>query len=239
MTVRLKSVTMATDNTVIPELLEIHLTKANPLILDVTYNRGVMWQGVATKLGYRLVTMDINPALPVMVHASFSQLPFANGVFDVIVFDPPHLPVAGGSLHSSRIWHDRYGITGERGQGRDGDNVSEMFLPFLLEAKRVLVPGGIILAKIADLVHNHRQQWQHVDLILAAQYAGLTACDMLIKVDPKAGRLTSGRWQQVKHLRKAHVFWLVIRNSDDCEAPAKPVTLDHTPVKQPNQLSLF
>ena len=50
------------------------------------------------------------------------------------------------------------------------------------EAYRVLRDEGILLAKIADYVHNHRYQWAHVELIKAGQEVGFTACDCVIKV---------------------------------------------------------
>jgi hypothetical protein len=46
-----------------------------------------------------------------------------------------------------------------------------------------------VLAKIADLVHNHRYQWQQVDFINAVREVGMTPCDMMIKCDPCAGNL--------------------------------------------------
>ena len=173
-----------------------------------------MWKG----LDYPITTMDIDPSFNTDVVADFRDMPFADKSYDIIVFDPPHLPTNAATEHSSNIWRDRYGITSQTGMGRDGDNVSEMFLPFLHEAKRVLTPGGLVLAKIADLTHNHRYQWQHVDFINAVREIGMTACDMVIKVDPNAGNLKSSKWKKVKHLRKNHCYWMVVRNSKRCES---------------------
>ena len=105
--------------------------------------------------------------------------------------------------------------------GRDGDNVGELFEPFLKDASRVLKPGGIILAKVADLVHNHRYHFQHVMFINAVQSCGMTPCDLMIKCDPNAGNLKSSKWESVKHFRKAHCYWIVVRNSDRCEVKKK------------------
>lgn len=209
---RHKSILIGKDNEVIPILLQIHCSIENPLILDCTYNTGKMWKG----LNYNPHRMDINPELDLDTVGDFSKMPFENESFDVIVFDPPHLPTHAASKNSSKIWEKCYGITSE-GIGRDGDNVIDMFFPFLTEAKRVLKKDGIILAKIADLVHNHRQQWQQVDFINAVKMSKMTPCDMLIKCDPNAGNLSSSKWENVKHLRKAHCYWIVVRNSNKCE----------------------
>lgn len=184
----------------------------SPKILDSTYNTGKMWKGTS----FKPHRMDIDERLAVDTVADFTAMPFTDASFDVIVFDPPHLPVAAASAGSSGIWKDTYGIT-SKGNGREGDNVVGMFTPFLLEAKRVLSSGGIVLAKIADLIHNHRYQWQQVDFVNAVKSVGMTPCDMLIKCDPQAGKLMSSKWDKVHHLRKAHCYWIVVRNSTKCE----------------------
>ena len=214
---RAKSVLMGKDFEAIPILLNIHCNVEDPKILDCTYNKGKMWKG----LDLNPCRMDINSAFDLDVIGSFTAMPFEENSFDVIVFDPPHLPTNAASKNSSKMWEKSYGITDEKGVGRDGDNVVGMFEPFLLEAKRVLKTDGIILAKIADLVHNHRYQWQQVEFIKDVQKNGMTACDMMIKCDPNAGNLQSSKWKNVKHLRKAHCYWIVVRNSLKCECKKK------------------
>jgi SAM-dependent methyltransferase len=171
-----------------------------------------MWKGTQ----FSPTKMDIDPQFNLDVVANFYDMPFSDKSFDVIVFDPPHLPVASASENSSGIWRDTYGLTNS-GAGREGDNISGMFLGFAKEAKRVLKPGGIVLAKIADLVHNHRYQWQQVDFVNAIRQVEMTPCDMMIKCDPCAGNLKSSKWKNVKHLRKSHCYWIVVRNSKKCE----------------------
>lgn len=212
---RYKSVLMGRDNEVIPLLLEIHCNIENPYILDCTHNKGTMWKG----LNYNLKTLDIDPSFNTDFVGDFRNMDFIeDNSFDVLVFDPPHLPTNAASEHSSNIWKKRYGITDDKDMGRDGDNVSEMFIPFLDEAKRVLKRDGIVLVKLADLIHNHKYQWQHVDFINAVnRVGGMTPCDMMIKVDPSAGNLTSSKWTNVRHLRKSHCYWIVVRNSNRCE----------------------
>jgi len=208
------SVFYGKDYELIPTLLNIHCESNNPLILDCTANTGKMWKN----LKYKLIRMDINEEFKPDIVGDFNNIPFKDNMFDVLVFDPPHLPTNACSKNSSKIYEKSYGITNNSGVGRDGDNVSEMFKSFLQEAKRVLKNGGIILAKIADLIHNHRYQWQHVDFINYVKQENMTPCDMMIKSDPNAGHLKSSKWINVKHLRKNHCFWIVVRNSDKCES---------------------
>jgi len=210
------SVLMGRDSDVIPLLVRIHAPRATSLrVLDVTYGKGTMWKGIREQ--FDLTTMDKDSEKDVDVVADFADMPFDDNSFEVIVFDPPHLPTNAASQNSSGMWRSRYGITNEKGAGRDGDNVCPMFGAFLDEAQRVMVGDGIILAKIADLVHNHRYQWQHVEFINEVRNRNMTACDLLVKRDPAAGNLKSSKWMTVKHLRKAHCYWIVVRNNRRCE----------------------
>jgi len=171
--------------------------------------------------------MDLNPDLDVDKVGDFTAMPFEANSFDVIVFDPPHFPNAGGSAlslsGSAKPYRHHYGLADAGDIGRDGDDISGLFVPFLREAARVLRPSGLVFAKIKDFVHNHRYQWQHVMFIEAARTVGLTPCDLLVKADPAGGNLQSGRWQQAMHLRNAHCFWIVVRNSTRCEPLGHPI----------------
>lgn len=207
-TIRYNSVLLGKDYQALNQLIELHSPADNPVIMDCCHNQGTIWQLCQYQPD---VKMDISSIGGLDAMADFMTLPFRSSTFDVIVFDPPHLPIAAASENSSGLWESRYGITSS-GAGREGDNVSGMFAPFLKEARRVLRPDGVVLAKIADLVHNHAYQWQQVDFVNACLPAGLTPCDMLIKVDPAAGNLTSSKWQVQNHLRKGHCYWIVARN---------------------------
>lgn len=207
---------MGTDPDALEILLQVHGVP-NADILDCTYNTGKMWRGI--RQNYRITTLDIDPVYGTDYVGDFRCLSMIVGAaaFDVLIFDPPHLPMASASEHSSGIWREQYGLTDGENTGRDGDNVSELFLPFFHQASKVLRPDGVVLCKIVDLVHNHRYQWQHVDLILAARQASLTPCDLLVKIDPCGGNLKSSKWKHVHHLRRNHCFWIVLRNSLRCE----------------------
>jgi hypothetical protein len=208
---RYKTVLLGKDNEALNILLELHAAP-NPRIIDCTYNKGRMWQGTS----YSPLRMDINSSFELDLVADFTCMPFADSIFDVIVFDPPHLPTHAASFNSSCIWKKRYGITAGDAL-RDADHVCGLFKPFLREAKRTLKPEGVVLAKIADLVTNHRYQWQQVEFVNVVREVGMTPCDMLIKCDPVAGNLKSSRWKNVMHLRKSHSYWICVRNSSKCE----------------------
>lgn len=210
---RFKSVVLGRDKDVIPLILKIHCNVETPKILDVTYNTGKMWK----ETHYNPIKLDIDGQLNCIdICGDFTKLPFIDNIFDVIVFDPPHLPINAASELSSNIYKTQYGIT-NNDIHRSGDNISPLFHPFLQEAKRVLKHNGIILAKLIDMVHNHRYQWQHIDYINTVKTLNMTPCDLVIKVDPAAGNLISSKWKSVKHFHRQHTYWIVVRNSTKCE----------------------
>ena len=95
--------------------------------------------------------------------------------------------------------------------------LSYLYPPFLEQAKRVLKPEGLLLAKITDMVNSHRSKWAHCDFMRMAEEAGFTVCDLIIKV--RTGPMVSTKWKTAHHARKRHCFWIVCRNGERCEIP--------------------
>ena len=60
-------------------------------------------------------------------------------------------------------------------------SLSYLYLLFSDEALRVLKPDGLLLAKITDMVNNHRSRWTHCDFMQMAEAAGLTVCDLIVR----------------------------------------------------------
>ena len=206
----IKSVLHGKDYEALNILIPLHCKAPDPKILDCTWGKGTMWN----KANYQPCECTDVQDLPGITHQiDFTRLHTCfSQQFDVVVFDPPHLPGAAASEHSACPMVGRFGLD----HSLAGDNVNGFFEPALTSIKQVLEPGGIVLVKIADLIHNHAYQWQQVEVVLAARAVGLTPCDMLIKCDPSAGNLTSSKWENQYHLRKAHCYWIVLRKGG-CE----------------------
>lgn len=184
-------------------------------VLDVTANERRMWKGVAHPGG--VTYADIDPAMNPDILADFRSLPCENESFDVIVFDPPHLPAAAASPESMARFVGNYGLS----HAPKGDNIAAYFPPFLKEAARVLRREGLIFAKLKDFVHNHAYQWMLAEFVMAARaQEGLTPCDLIVKRDPNGGGLKSSKWQKVHHVRNAHCWWIVVRKGR-CETRRK------------------
>jgi hypothetical protein len=170
-----------------------------------------MWIGINKS---EVVFCDLDPSMSPDICCDFTRLPFADGSISLLIFDPPHLPVAAGTEKSLRHFVDNYGLS----SSLRADNIAGYFRPFLEQARRVLMKDGLIFVKLCDFVHNHRYQWSLVDLICAVrQTEGLTACDLIVKKDPSAGNLASGKWKESHHARRSHCYWIIVRKGK-CES---------------------
>ncbi len=205
----MRSVIEGRDNDVLAALFEFYARPAGKVV-DLTCNSRKMWKGLDTG---GVVFCDIDPAVGPDIVCDFAATPFADNEVSAIVFDPPHLPSAAGTEKSLAIYKQNYGLE----KTVSGDNINPVFQPFLTEAARILVPDGLAFCKLIDFVHNHHYQWTLVDFVQAVRETpGLTACDLIVKRDPAAGNLSSGRWKNTHHARRSHCWWVVIRKGK-CE----------------------
>lgn len=206
-TARPRSILQGTDQDCLRQLLPLHAA-AEPRILDVTFGRGRMWRG----LTYEPWRNDGDAALDVDSHHDFRALPAEwTGMFDVVVFDPPHIAEAGANSR----YAEHFGLRHEDVQHKP--DVSHLFAPFLVEAERVLKRKGTILAKIIDQVHRGRYRHQYVDFVQAVRDTPrLVACEPLVKEERRAETMTGHNWQVVHHSRRAHTFWCVAKKGSRC-----------------------
>ena len=204
----LPSVWFGEDSELLDKMLHFCPHKTPTKILDATMNAGRIWRGLA----WEVVGVDINPAHKPTVVADNTNMPFKAASFDVIVYDPPHIPNQGKDR--SKDFNTRFGLT-LKSPKEEGYSFSFMYPPFAAEAYRVLRPEGILLCKIADYIHGHRYQWAHLEFIEAARKVGFCPCDCIVKV--RRGPIVDPRWKNAHHARRQHCYWLVFRKSKRCE----------------------
>jgi hypothetical protein len=204
----LPSVWDGEDAELLERLLTFYPRKRPRRILDATLNGGRFWRGSKRKV----IGMDIECSHRPPIVGDNTAMPFADRVFDVVVYDPPHIPNQGKDRQKD--FHIRFGL-GERSPKEHGYSFAYLYPAFVREAYRVLKVEGILLCKIADYIHDHQYQWAHVDFIEAARQVGFTACDCIIKV--RKGPIIDPKWKVAHHSRRQHCYWLVFRKSDKCE----------------------
>ena len=158
----LPSVWFGEDSELLDKMLNFYPRKKPKDILDSTVNGGRFWRG----LEWKIIGMDIDPKHHPDVVGDNTDMPFDDASFDVVVYDPPHIPNQGKDR--SKDFNTRFGLT-LKSPKEEGYSFAFMYPPFVKEAYRVLRPEGILLCKIADYVHGHRYQWAHIDFIEAAK----------------------------------------------------------------------
>lgn len=206
----ISSVWTGKDCELLEEMLRFYPVISTDPILDATYNAGRMWNGSSRTV----VSMDIDPRYKTDIVADNREMPgVPDDSYGVVVYDPPHVGPQGRDKSSKRFDVD-FGATMECGKA-NGWTLSYLYPPFLRQAKRVLKPNGILLAKITDMVNNHRSKWPHCDFMRMAEESGFTVCDLIVKV--RNGPMRSTKWKTAHHARKRHCFWIVCRNGKYCE----------------------
>ena len=179
-------------------------------ILDATYNAGRFWRNSKR----RVISMDIDPRhKPMIVAYNREMIGGRDAAYGAVVYDPPHVGPQGRDKSRKRFDVD-FGATFECGKAQDW-NLSYLYPPFLKQAKRVLKPHGLLLAKITDMVNSHKSKWPHCDFMRMADEAGFIVCDLIVKI--RTGPMVSSKWKEAYHARKRHCFWIICRNADYCE----------------------
>lgn len=204
----LESVWEGADSELLEKLLEFYPRRAPKRILDATVNGGRFWRGSRRPV----IGLDVERAHKPTIVGDNTRMPFREQAFDVVVYDPPHVPNQGKD--KSKDFNTRFGLV-LRSSKETHYSFSHTYPPFLREAYRVLKPEGILLCKISDYVHDHQYHWAHVDLVQAAQAAGFRPCDCIIKI--RKGPIIDPKWKTAHHSRRRHCYWLVLRKSEDCE----------------------
>lgn len=206
----ISSVWEGSDAELLEEMFRFYPSIAVEPILDATHNAGRFWRNSKR----RVVSMDIDPQYkPMIVADNRNMVGVKDASFSVVVYDPPHVGPQGRDKSSKRFDVD-FGATMPCGPSENW-TLSYLYPPFLKEAKRVLKPEGLLLAKITDMVNNHRSRWAHCDFMSMAHEAGFTVCDLIVKI--RRGPMVSDRWKTAHHARKRHCFWIICRNGHHCE----------------------
>lgn len=117
-------------------------------VLDVGTGSGHVAARVVAETGAQVVGSDLNPHACrrarerglAVVRADLLS-PFRGEAFDVVLFNPPYLPIPAD--HERDDWFERALSGGESGR--------RVVAPFLAEVRRVLAPGGRAFLLVSTL----------------------------------------------------------------------------------------
>ena len=185
-----------------PQILKLYVSPGST-VADVTYGKGVFWRNIPAEL-YDLQATDIQNGV------DCRDLPYKDGGFDCVVFDPPYMHSPGGTAHSVHTPFESY--YGNNGNGNQTDSkyhqaVLDLYRDGGVEAHRVLRDNGVFVVKCQDEVCANRQRFTHVEIMDIYQKVGFIAEDLFVTV--RNNRPGISRAVKQVHARKNHSYFLV------------------------------
>lgn len=137
----------------IRDVAELGYLQKDWTTLDPTYGKGRFWR-LWQPHPWNLHTSDTDPESDSMYAFDFTAMPWDDGKFDAVVFDPPYKLNGTGGSHAS---DEGYGVADEWG-GVEGRH--NLIFAGIEECVRVLKPKGILLVKCQDQVCSGNVVWQ-------------------------------------------------------------------------------
>lgn len=166
---------------------------------DMTYGNGAFWRGRERPMH----CFDITPLHEGVVQADSRALPLESGTLRNCVFDPPFLTyVKNGRDHNSKV-----AMTSRFGGYYRYEELEEHYRGTLSEAFRVLKPGGVMVFKCQDVIHNHKMHCTHVNVVNWAEREGFRLLDLFVL--PAKSRMPGPQKGTQRHARVFHSYFLV------------------------------
>lgn len=171
---------------------------------DLTYGSGCFWKGLSPPR----LRFDIDPLSANVTQADSRLLPLEPSSIGSAVFDPPFLTYvrSGRKGNGSMVMARRF--AGYWAYSELEDHYQET----ISEAYRVLRPGGLLVVKCQDIVHNHALQATHVKVIQWAEIEGFKLLDLFVL--PATHRMPApNRKGSQKHARIFHSYFVCLRST--------------------------
>lgn len=165
-------------------------------VLDVTYGRGMWWRRFKPEAfaGHDLAGDGVD----------FRSLPYEDGSWDAVCFDPPYVPRQGPSP-ATRLedpgFRNRYGLDSPRGPAE----LRALIAAGLAECARVA--RAFVLVKCCDYVNGRQFRLGHVFVIREGEQLGLRVHDLIVHAagtGPGGSQITT-----IKRTRRAHSYLVV------------------------------
>jgi hypothetical protein len=167
---------------------------------DMTYGNGSFWK----ERKRPKYCFDITPLHDGVIEADSQMLPLEPSTLDNAVVDPPFLTyVKAGREHKD----GKVAMTARFGGYYAYSELEDHYRGTISEAYRVLKPGGKLIFKCQDVIHNHRMHATHVNVCNWAEYEGFRLLDLFIL--PAKSRMPGPQKGIQRHARVFHSYFLV------------------------------
>jgi hypothetical protein len=191
------AVSVGANSAMIRDAVKLYIADG-AVVADVTFGRGAFWTETDL-VRFTLLKSDLNPANGEITRADLRHLPYADASVDVEVLDPPY----AYHIQTTHLFSRRF----SRGTpNMTLDEIRDLFREGMVEARRVLKPGGLLWVKCKDSTESGAQRWQHVEVYNDALALGFAAKDLFLVISPPP---IASFWKRQRSARKAHSYlWI-------------------------------
>lgn len=173
-------------------------------VLDATYGNGGFWKRTDTSR-FQLIGADLLSLPGAALRADFQQLPLRAQSCDVVTLDPPYVHVTTGS-GKRNIW-STYRNDQTIARGTTVADIARLYRTGMIEALRVLRPGGTCWVKCQDAIEGRQQKWAIVTMHNLGLELGYRPQDMFVLVNPTPPGVHHAERQF--HARRNHSYlWI-------------------------------
>ena len=172
---------------------------------DMTYGNGRFWDRLPKPPLCFELDADV-AAQHEGVEVGDSQcLPLDRESVGSCVFDPPFLTyVKNGRDHKD----GNVAMTARFGGYYTYDELEDHYRHSISEAYRILKPGGVMVFKCQDIIHNHKMHSTHTRVINMAEIEGFRLLDLFVLVAKH--RMPGPQKGTQRHARVWHSYFLVL-----------------------------
>lgn len=209
----LESIRRGNTAACVKDIFTLHFPQAKT-VLDATYGAGRFWRWPHA---LDVTGVDIDPPGPVSTVADYRALPFPEGAFDVMCFDPVFIFSKGirRVIGTKRFFRGAEEASPEARthsataleKPRNPADLLEHYRSIFLQ--RRIARSGLIV-KGQDLIVNKPDWWSFHIYNLALSMGMGEPADILIQHSP-AHRMVDPRWKNQYYFRRAHCFYMIYK----------------------------
>ncbi len=198
-----------TNEEILKAIMSLHCPEG--FECDMTFGNGLFWKNIPRpRLCY-----DITPLHADVAQADSRMLPLPQASLRNCVFDPPFLTY----VQNGRAHNDKVVMTSRFGGYWRYDELEDHYRDTISEAYRVLEPGGKLVFKCQDIIHNHKMHCTHLRVVQMAELEGFRLADMFVLV--AKSRMPSPQKGKQRHARIFHSYFLVLERNSTGQRKAK------------------
>lgn len=202
----IKSVSLR-DDEIIRDIIKLHVPQGF-IDLDPTYSKGIFYKDMVEL--EPVMKSDLFPKDDSTIECDFTNLHFVeDDSINCIVFDPPFV-VSGKTYKDTK---DGSSMIGKRfGVYHSWDEIKESYTLALIQFKKKLKDGGVVMFKCQDTITGGKNLMTHTWVMYQAVALEFYPKDLFIKESKSKMTSFGGRWKNQQHAMKYHSYWWVFEN---------------------------